>query len=148
MLDTNLNLPLTCQVAETAREFPCIIVTLAETIANYPNKVEIIKQAGIKLIAASKADNGKICIDDAMLKIAAYGINNVLIEAGTAINSALLKLNLVDRIAWFQAPIIIGNTGLPAFSDMYLENLNNTTRFKLSFSKNFGNDALKIFDLS
>ena len=41
-------------------------------------------------------------------------LTRVLVEGGSALAAALLRARLVDRLVWFQAPLLIGGDGLPA----------------------------------
>ena len=49
-----------------------------------------------------------------MAALAARGLTRVLVEGGGALAAALLRARLVDRLVWFQAPLLIGGDGLPA----------------------------------
>lgn len=148
VLDTNLSLPPTCQLATTAANIPCWVITLAQTIESNSAKAIALEQLGIRLIAVRKAGNGKICLEDTMQQLAKNGVNTVMIEAGATINTAALRLKLVDRIAWFAAPIIIGNDGIPAFNDMLFEEIINSIFCKESLYKTFNNDTLRVLELS
>lgn len=146
ILDTNLSIPTTCQLVQTANITPSWVVTLEKTITSQPDKVKFLEESGVKLIAVRPASNGKICMDDAMFQLGKNGINTIMIEAGKSINTAALHLGLVDRIAWFRAPLIIGNEGIPAFSNMQLQTLVDASNFTIVSSRNIGNDTLQILD--
>lgn len=145
-LDTNLSIPIDSQLVQTAKNIPCWIITIKETLAAQPDKLKMLEQAGVKIIAVRTAGNGKVCMEDAMVKIAENGINSAMIEAGSAINTAALRFGLIDRIAWFRAPLIIGKEGLPAFGDIQLETLIDAGKFTIVSCKNIGNDTLEILN--
>ncbi len=145
VLDTNLSIPTESNLVRTANQIPFWVVTLEETIVKQQDKVNTLANNNVKLIKVNKASNGKICLEDTMLKLAANGINNVMIEAGTSINSAALHLNLVDRINWFTAPIIIGNEGIPAFAELNLLELSSAKGFKIIEERNFCDDKMIVF---
>ena len=46
--------------------------------------------------------------------LAQRGVTRVLAEGGAGLAAGLLRADLVDRIAWFHAPGIMGGDGLPA----------------------------------
>lgn len=148
ILDTNLSLPTGSQLARTAKDVPCWVVTLKQTIDAGAEKATALEQMGVRLLTVRKASNGKICLEDTMQQLAINGINTAMIEAGRSINTAAFQLGLVDRIAWFKAPIIIGNDGLEAFAPMLLENIANINRAKLLLYKIFDNDILSIINYS
>ena len=58
------------------------------------------------MICASQGD--RVDLEDMMKKLAGKGIIYVLVEGGGELNSALLEAGLVDKIAFFYAPVIIG----------------------------------------
>ncbi len=147
VLDSNLNLPVTSQLAKTAREIPCLLLTIAKTIENQTVKILELEKLGVRIIAVNTASNGKICMEDAFAQLAKSGVNSAMIEAGGTINTAALNLGLVDRLAWFRAPIIIGNDGIAAINDMNLQNIIHNG-FKLSHTRCFGTDTLEVFDKS
>ncbi|WP_431280644.1 bifunctional diaminohydroxyphosphoribosylaminopyrimidine deaminase/5-amino-6-(5-phosphoribosylamino)uracil reductase RibD [Humitalea sp. 24SJ18S-53] len=51
------------------------------------------------------------------------GITRVLAEGGGMLAASLLRAGLVDRIAWFHAPRVIGADGLPAIAALGLPGL-------------------------
>lgn len=48
--------------------------------------------------------------------IGARGITRLMIEAGQGINDAFLSADLIDEVAWFRAPTVIGPNGVTAFA--------------------------------
>src|SRR3970282_1469408 len=42
------------------------------------------------------------------------GLTRVLVEGGARLAGALVKAGLVDRIAWFRAPLLMGGGRVPA----------------------------------
>jgi len=62
--------------------------------------------------------------------LAARGITRVLAEGGAGLAAALLRANLVDRIAWFHAPAVIGGDGLAAVAGWGVETLAAMRRFR------------------
>jgi len=79
--------------------------------------------------------------------LAAQGLTRVLIEAGPTLSSAFLAAQLVDQLYWYQAPILLGNTGLAAIHDL------NTSLASASIGSHqaritLGNDHCDIYDLA
>lgn len=148
VLDTNLSIALTSKIVQTAKTVPCWVATLADTISSNHLKAKDLEQLGVRLLVVNKASNGKICVEDTVKQLAINGINNAMIEAGAKINTVFFSLKLVDRIAWFRAPLIIGNEGLPAFLDINIEKLSSANRLIREEHKIFGNDIFEKFRLS
>jgi diaminohydroxyphosphoribosylaminopyrimidine deaminase/5-amino-6-(5-phosphoribosylamino)uracil reductase len=66
---------------------------------------------------------GRVDLAAVMQHLATLQINEVLVEAGPALNGALLQAGLVDELIVYQAPHVLGSTArgmfeLPALQDM------------------------------
>jgi diaminohydroxyphosphoribosylaminopyrimidine deaminase/5-amino-6-(5-phosphoribosylamino)uracil reductase len=146
VLDTNLNLPATSSLTKTACAVPCYVATLHESIANNQEKARILQDLGVRLLVVKRAENGKICIEDVLIELGKLGINTAMIEAGATINTQAVSLNLVDKIAWFKQPMIIGNDGVAAFGKLDIHNMIDTLKFTPHSQKIFGKDSLDIFN--
>ncbi|MBV9755825.1 MAG: bifunctional diaminohydroxyphosphoribosylaminopyrimidine deaminase/5-amino-6-(5-phosphoribosylamino)uracil reductase RibD [Alphaproteobacteria bacterium] len=55
-----------------------------------------------------------LAMNKALLSLGARGLTRVLVEGGARIAASLLGAGLVDRIAWFHAPAVMGGDGWPA----------------------------------
>jgi diaminohydroxyphosphoribosylaminopyrimidine deaminase/5-amino-6-(5-phosphoribosylamino)uracil reductase len=56
--------------------------------------------------------------------------DRVLIEAGSKIAASALRYDLVDRIEWFRAPIMLGADSLSVLSDLGLDRLSHAPTFR------------------
>jgi len=62
---------------------------------------------------------GGVDLGDPLRWLAEHGVNDVLVEGGAALNAALLKAGLVDRLSAFVAPKLFGGQSAPsAFGDL------------------------------
>jgi diaminohydroxyphosphoribosylaminopyrimidine deaminase/5-amino-6-(5-phosphoribosylamino)uracil reductase len=68
-----------------------------------------------------------------------------LVEGGAQIAAALLCANLVDRIAWFHAPGIMGGDGWPAAQAFGVAHLESMPRFVRRRVVPLGDDVLTEF---
>ncbi|HUL06255.1 MAG TPA: dihydrofolate reductase family protein, partial [Candidatus Acidoferrum sp.] len=69
----------------------------------------------------------------------------VLAEGGSALAASLLRDDLVDRVYWFRASMVIGGDGLPATQSFGVEWLANAKRFRRADMETLGPDALEIY---
>ena len=53
--------------------------------------------------------NGKIDLKSALIKLGEMGINNVLLEAGSGLNAAMMESSLIDEFIIYTAPVILGS---------------------------------------
>ena len=58
-------------------------------------------------------DNGKIDLELALNKLGELGINNVLLEAGSGLNSAMIDAELIDEFIIYIAPVLLGTDAKP-----------------------------------
>ena len=57
--------------------------------------------------------NGKLDLQSALTKLGEMGVNNLLLEAGSGLNGAMLEADLVDEFIIYTAPLILGNDARP-----------------------------------
>jgi len=68
-------------------------------------------------------DNGHVSLKQVFNDMAIKEFNEILVEAGSQLNGALLQEDLVDEIILYIAPCVLGNGSqgmfdLPIFSDL------------------------------
>ena len=80
--------------------------------------------------------------------LALRGINNLLIECGSVMNSFLLSLNLIDELIIFRSSKIIGNDGMPFVNSLGFQNINELINYKLISMRTFEDDVLEVRKLN
>lgn len=86
----------------------------------------------------------KITVKKILRKLYEQKINSVLVEGGANLFSQFLKEELFDDIYFFIAPKILGS-GLQAFSDFEIKNLDKAKDLKFEYQKNLDNDILLYY---
>ena len=81
----------------------------------------------------------------ALAALAARGLTRVLVEGGGAVAAALLRARLVDRLVWFQAPLVIGGDGLAAVAELGLDALADCPRFRPAHGTALAPDAVQAY---
>ena len=76
--------------------------------------------------------------------LAEKGINNLLIECGSVINTILLSLNLVDELIIFRSGKIIGNDGLPFVNNLGFQKMNELINYKISSVRTLEDDIIEV----
>ena len=74
--------------------------------------------------------------------LGAAGLTSVLVEGGASLAAALLQAGLVDRLAWFHAPAVMGGDGVPAVQTLGVAALDAMPRFRRLASRACGCDML------
>jgi diaminohydroxyphosphoribosylaminopyrimidine deaminase/5-amino-6-(5-phosphoribosylamino)uracil reductase len=136
--DSHLRTPLTARLVATANETPTWIITRTDTD---PERQRAFTGAGVSLIAVAGSDVG-VDLRQALQALAERGLTRVLVEGGAQLAAALLRADLVDRIAWFHAPSVMGADGLPAAQPLGAQHLATVPRFVRRFAIPVGEDML------
>jgi diaminohydroxyphosphoribosylaminopyrimidine deaminase/5-amino-6-(5-phosphoribosylamino)uracil reductase len=76
--------------------------------------------------------------------LAIKGINNLLIEAGSKINTILLSSGFIDKLLIFRSSKLIGNDGIPFIDNLNINSMNNVYNYKLSSIRTLDDDVLEI----
>jgi diaminohydroxyphosphoribosylaminopyrimidine deaminase/5-amino-6-(5-phosphoribosylamino)uracil reductase len=78
-----------------------------------------------------------------MAELGRRGITRVLVEGGARLAAALLRLGLVDRLAWFRAPIFLGGDAIPAAVSFGVDRLDQAPRFERMSVAELGEDLFE-----
>ena len=74
------------------------------------------------------------------------GCETVMIEAGAQIAAAAIAADIVDRIEWFRAPVILGGDGLPVVAGLGLETLDAAPIFTRTGIRERGADLQESYE--
>ncbi len=118
VLDSQLRIPLTARIlnlspspsgGELARgQVRGEGNTLIFTATTDAKKISALEKLGARVIVLPDA-NGHVDLKAALRHLAASGCNEVLVEAGSALNGALLQAGLLDELVLYLAPQLLGD---------------------------------------
>ncbi len=151
--DARLRTPPGARLVATARQVPTWLVTRP---GHPPAARAPFQEAGVELLTVPEAaappeggGPGKGLDLAALLRaLAQRGVTRVLAEGGAALAAGLLRAGLVDRLAWFHAPAIIGGDGRAAVDPLPVTGLAGMPRFHRVASRPLGEDRLTEFERS
>ncbi len=141
IVDSRLRTPLTARVVLTAAAAPTWFLHRPDAD---PDRIQALNEAGARLFAIAGAEEG-IDLAAGMQALGAAGLTRVLVEGGAQIAAGLLRAGLVDRIAWFHAPAVMGGDGWPAAQAFGTAALAGMPRFVRVDSRPMGDDMLTEF---
>lgn len=78
-------------------------------------------------------------------RAAAHGVTSIMIEGGGQVAASFLRDRLVDSVAWFRAPIILGGDGLPAIGPLGLSSIPDAARWRVTATEMIGDDVLETY---
>jgi len=120
-------------LVRTAREVPTMLFAAPEVAVD-----PALESAGVMVRRAET-------LPDALEALRADGIGSLLVEGGGRIASALLEAQLVDRIYWVQAPVLIGG-GTQAVESFGPGRLEDAARWRVVERRPLGDDTLIVMD--
>ncbi|HTR16494.1 MAG TPA: bifunctional diaminohydroxyphosphoribosylaminopyrimidine deaminase/5-amino-6-(5-phosphoribosylamino)uracil reductase RibD [Acetobacteraceae bacterium] len=136
--DSHLRIPLTGRLVATAGAHPTWVLHRAGAD---PARRQALESAGVRCIAIG-TDEAGLDMEEAMRALGAAGITRLLVEGGARLAAALLRADLVDRIAWFHAPSVMGGDGMPAAEAFGVRHLGEMPRFVRESVRPVGDDVL------
>ena len=147
VLDGRLRLPLTHDLVRRARDQATWLITRDPTSPDWADRerVAAYEGAGVEVMTVGIDDSGRLSLRAALAALGQRGLPRVLIEGGGAVVAGLLRLGLVDRLAWFRAPRVMGGDGLPAVAGFGLVDLAKAPAFALTELTRIGNDVLETY---
>jgi len=132
VLDSRLQLPGRSQLVRSAKSD---LLVFTATNLNSP-KAERLKKAGVEIIKASR-ERGVLDIRAVLHELGRREIQNVMIEAGTAVNSSALLARVVDKLVIFGTDRIAGPGGKPWAEKRVAEKLGKLSALRI---QNIGPD--------
>ena len=126
-------LPLTSKLAQRTHEAPVMV------FANSPDLSyeHGLRGLGVEVVAAAS-------LEESMRVLKVRGVQSLLVEGGASLTGALLDAGLVDRLVLFQAPVILGEGGLPAFGSIASTRTGEAHRWRPLASEWIGDDHMLV----
>lgn len=105
VIDSNLRTPLDAAVLQDRTAPALIIATQGADQA----RADRLAQLGVEVIRAG--DGERVDLPLAMQRLGEREISSILLEGGGTLNGAMLEAGLIDKVALFIAPKIVGGPG-------------------------------------
>jgi diaminohydroxyphosphoribosylaminopyrimidine deaminase / 5-amino-6-(5-phosphoribosylamino)uracil reductase len=108
VVDSRLRLPLKSKLVKSTRGDVIVFTTRRVSCP----KARALATAGVEVIR-TRNRRGRVCLDSVLRELGKREILHVLLEAGAELNGAALEADIVDKLALFYAPKIMGTGGVP-----------------------------------
>src|SRR5690348_8512560 len=136
VFDRRAMLNLGVQLVSTAREVPTWVMSSLDAP---PSSVTQLERSGVRVFRPTTLRDGLRMLRDT-------GIQSVLCEGGGALGAKLLSEGLVDRLYWVQAPLWLGENGVPAFREVPDVPISQARRWIPVERRPLGPDTLVVLD--
>ncbi len=140
--DSHLRLPLTANLVKTAATVPTWLITLP---THDPERRRAFEDAGVVLIEVDANAAGRPDLERAAYALAGRGLTRVLVEGGGHLAAGLLNTGLVDQVAWFRSPMLIGGNGIPAVAAFGVDKLDHAPAFLRMGLDEAGPDIIETY---
>jgi diaminohydroxyphosphoribosylaminopyrimidine deaminase / 5-amino-6-(5-phosphoribosylamino)uracil reductase len=135
--DSHLRTRLTARLIATAQTDPTWIIH-REGVPS--DRRTAFADLGVHLIEVPGSEAG-VDLEAGLTALGTAGLTRVLVEGGAQIAAALLRAGLVDRLAWFHAPGVMGGDGWPAAQAFDVTDLADMPRFVRTGLRAAGEDV-------
>src|SRR2546426_1267706 len=136
VFDRRAMLNETANLVRTARDAPTWVMASPDAPAS---SVAQLEGSGVRVFRPTTLRDGLRMLREA-------GIHSVLCEGGGALGAKLLAEGLVDRLYWIQAPVWLGEGGVPAFPGVPETPLDQAPRWIAVERQALGPDTLLVLD--
>jgi diaminohydroxyphosphoribosylaminopyrimidine deaminase/5-amino-6-(5-phosphoribosylamino)uracil reductase len=111
VFDSTLRLPLDANVVTGASPARRLVVV---TTRGHERKAEALRaRDGVVVVETSPGPDGRADPVAGLRALRRIGVRRLLVEGGAVLTGALLRRGLVDQVAAFSAPLLLGGDGAP-----------------------------------
>jgi diaminohydroxyphosphoribosylaminopyrimidine deaminase/5-amino-6-(5-phosphoribosylamino)uracil reductase len=137
--DSRARTPPQAQVVRQESDAPCLV---AVTGGADTERVEALEGAGAEVLSLPARD-GRTDLEALSLALGERDIMSVLLEGGGTLAWGALEAGIVDKVALFYAPMILGGEGaVPAVGGAGIERITDALRLRDMTVERVGDDLL------
>jgi diaminohydroxyphosphoribosylaminopyrimidine deaminase/5-amino-6-(5-phosphoribosylamino)uracil reductase len=111
VFDSSLRLPLDSRLVRSARRSPVVVIGLR----GHKSRRLRLEAHSVRVLEAS-GRGGRVALGPAIKLLWTNGLRSLMVEGGSELLGSFLAARMVDEIALFRAPLLLGGRGSrPAF---------------------------------
>lgn len=142
VLDTEFSIEPHGRLFDTLDRATLLVIGAADGDAA---RRKALDDAGARTEGVARGPVG-IDAEAALSVMLGHGINCVLCEGGGQLAASLIAAEVVDRVEWFRAPIVLGAEGRPGVAALALASLAAAPRFKRVALRELGPDIWERYE--
>ncbi len=104
VFDSRLRIPFKARVLQGLEQAPTVIAT---TKLAGPRKVERLRKMGVQVLVLPRKGT-RVSLDKCLQALGKMGMTSLLLEGGSELNAGFLRAGLVNRVALYVAPALLG----------------------------------------
>jgi diaminohydroxyphosphoribosylaminopyrimidine deaminase/5-amino-6-(5-phosphoribosylamino)uracil reductase len=135
VLDSRLRMPPNARMLQNCERGNVLIYTVLHDAA----KIAALEKSGATICPLS-TDNGQLSLPAVLSDLARRGCNEILVEAGSILNGALLRAGLVDELLLYFSPQLLGDAARGMARLGELTRLDQRVNLKWQDVRQVGND--------
>lgn len=132
VLDSHLRISQNAKIFQGGR-----VLVVAATVDT--EKIEALERAGVTVVVLED-ESGRVDLHATLRHLASIGCNEILVEAGSTMNGALLKEGLVDELVLYFAPQLLGDMARGMAQLGELNSLNERVELEWQDVRHVGKD--------
>mgnify|MGYP001345667351 CR=1 FL=1 len=141
VLDSHLRTPPNASLFSRGQR----TVTLLCTESAPKERFNTLQKTGVTVTSLPANPQGQVDLNAVLNHLGILGINTVLVEAGTGVNTAMLGAGLIDKIFWTQSQHILGADSRPVVGPLNLVAMPTQNLYTQVTSSLIGQDQLRVF---
>lgn len=140
LFDSQLRLSPRSNLAMTAKTTPVWVVS-----GNTSGQAaDTLREQGVRLFKTPA--NPQVDLETALQILHENGVTSLLVEGGGTLAASFFKLNAIDIIEWFRAPIILGGDSRGSIGDLGLTDMNLAKKFNRIEIRDLGDDIHERYE--
>jgi len=143
VLDSDLRLPPSAQLAVTAAKIPALLVA-GEGASEA--RAERLREEHIEVAHVRRDPAGHVDLDAALTLLATRGLTRVFCEGGPRVAAALIRKGLADEVIIFTAPEPLGRDGVLGLDADTAARLADEDHYRLAQTRMIGADRLTRYE--
>ena len=112
LFDTRMRTPPDARVLSTLTHGPVVVMTTDAAADASPARAAALEEAGARVERLPARDPAQ-----AVSRLLAYGVTDLLIEGGAEVHRAAWTAGIVDRVRLYLCPVSLGPAGVPWMAD-------------------------------
>ena len=143
VFDADARLSPESRLARTARDVPVRVIVGPRADGD---RLAALAERGVEAIRVGADAAGRLDLPAALAALADLGLNSVMLEGGGVLAESFLARGLVDRIALFESPAVVGTGAVAAPPSLAVLRGPGAGRFRRRSREVVGTDVLTIWD--